>query len=260
MGIGLHLTWDSRHFGLQMAQIESLYVFDESPLVRYEAGSALLTQLCHEERERGTRYLFIKSNAWDTPLTHALEDAGFRLVVTNVTSFIRAHDVEFERFPRLCLVRDAHDEDIPVLTEIARRGFGSQTGHDRFHADWTLSKARSDDLMAQWVANSFHGFADFVLTAEKHDQPVGFMTANLQRDLWERLGYSVSSFGVGAVSPAAKGAFMALVMEVASRLVARGARAVEMTTQIGNLEVHNTWEALGIRVCRSHHVFRKWLA
>lgn len=253
------LEWDSRHFGFPVSRIDHLYAFGSDPGARGAAYAVLLAQVCAGEEARGTRYLVTRIAAADVAAVHALEDAGFRLLETLVFASIRARDVDFTRMRRMAHVRDAREEDLPALAAISREAFARAPAYDRFHADPLLPQEKCDELMGIWPVSSYHGFADFVLTAEKEGRPVGYMTAKRHRELWDALGYNVSALIMSGVSPKGTGAYAALVVEATTRLVADEAERVQASTQVYNTSVLNTWEFLGFRVNHSELTYRRWL-
>lgn len=249
------LDWDTKHFGIEMAKIEHLVAGDEYSK-SFDIKSALLSSLLKESLQKHVQHLTAAVYTEDISSLHALESKGFRIMDTHMSYSLDLHKCRPSEFKNQYVVREFRESDLEHLAKIARVSFtGGRIATDRFHADPSLSKEKSDELYVEWIVNSCRGLADVVLVAEIDDTPVGFLTCKILKSLDRKLGKRFGSIILNAVSPPArqKGVYSNLVNS-ALRWLAGQVDIVEVGTQIGNYVVQKVWTKFGFGLIRSQHL------
>jgi ribosomal protein S18 acetylase RimI-like enzyme len=189
---------------------------------------------------KGPLFAYAKAATHDVGRCHALEDAGFRLVDTQVLiekcPEVRAHVVPF--------VRRARAEDEDEVAAIAATSFR----WTRFHQDPVISKSRADAVKEAWVRSYFRGTrGDTCLVAERDGAIAGFVIA-FDGEAWATadlmaIGEAHRRMGIGRA--------LMLGFEHAYPNAAR----YRLGTQLANTPSLHMYHTLGYRIIESTYVF-----
>ena len=235
-----HLAWDSNHFGFGVGKISHLLIKNsKNPKFTIKALSLFI----EEAKKVGIKYIVCSLDARKGTGIQGLTAVGF------IPIEIRAHyfiDLKDFSYPKRFKVRLANPDDIESLAETAAN---TENPYDRFFGDPALDVAVVKDLMRLWVRNSITtSFADGVLVPDTGNinrvNPRAFCTFKTHQESWNEWGVKVSQPVLAAVSPELSGWYVKLMSELSYYLRELGAEKVFMTTQLGNLAVIRTWEAL----------------
>lgn len=249
-----HLEYDSAHFGLEEARLEPLI----TPATRgclsadiRDEGRGFAQNVIDQAGRRGYEHITAPIDTRDSLASAALQAAGFTMVDTTVIYRLELADHKPARYP--VSVRPACREDIHGLREIASACFGDRRHNaNRFNCDPAFDPEKVAEMYAQWAERSVEGpMADLVLVYEAERKPAGFITVALDRQ------NSAARIPLNAVASAQQGTgiYTALVRAALGWLVERGAKRVEIRTQIGNMAVHRTWQRLGALLASASHTF-----
>lgn len=251
--------WDSEILGVPTFWCRVPTVWGEGGGVA-AAAAGLAAGILDRVRARGGELVMIRVDARDVALARALEDAGFRLMDTNVT-FLARLDEEPWRSPEAgsgATLDHARPDDLSALERIARNFRSSH-----FHADPRLAHV-ADELYVHWTRNSLATRADAVLVVRDAatSTPVGFVTCVLDRRL--AAGDHPRRHGIielVAVDAGAQGAGVgrALVRAALEWFRAAGATSVEVGTQVINSRAVRLYQNSGFRSVAFSHTFHAWL-
>ena len=253
------LGWDSGVLGLRAGRVALLELSQElrsSRAPTLKAARALGAALAGAARASGTRHVSARLDARDIVLIQALEEQGFRLVdaILKFSLDLRLPPPPVDGV----VVRDAREEDLGRLRELAAVGFV----HDRFHNDPALAAAAADRLHAEWVENSVRGgYGCGVLVAESEGQPAGFFILAEDPHAREALGVGIGTLVLITVAREARRRGIARALSLASvaRLRDRGNRFAEVGTQLGNVAASNVYLDAGFRLMHTSVSLRLWL-
>lgn len=248
------LPWDTAFFGYAVARLNA--VFSATPPLDRPGSdrSGAVAELVWRARARGVRYLFSAVDPRDVALMRALADNGFALIETRVHQHRSLRDFRpAERYS----IRAARGEDLPLLERTAREMVNP---YDRFHADPFIPRADADRLMTTWVrASVVERFADATYVPD-HEAPEAFCTTKRHEEHWGRWGMAlVQPVVLGAVAPTFKGWYRKLISEICWLLAEGRGEHAFFVTQVTNRAAMRSVEALGFRIGRGEHVFRKVL-
>jgi dTDP-4-amino-4,6-dideoxy-D-galactose acyltransferase len=148
------------------------------PVARVRGGTLTLDKRRDIDRwceERGIRCLYFLA-AFDDPMTvRCAEDGGFHLVDARMT-FQRPTE-HLERLvqdarPPWATIRLAVQSDLEPLRQIAAESFLDT----RFYFDQHFPREKCGAYFERWLVDSFKGFADLILVADRDGEPVGCAT------------------------------------------------------------------------------------
>ncbi|MBI5670376.1 MAG: GNAT family N-acetyltransferase [Chloroflexi bacterium] len=188
----------------------------------------------------------------------AMEQHGFLLMDT-LLYFTRDLTMDTLPSPPLregglnrVVVRPARADEAETVGELAARAFAGYNGH--YHADTRLDRAACDAVYRDWAVRSClsQQVADKVLVAEADGRMAGFVTIKKRGDLGEGPLYGVEPAAHGR---GIGGALMAAAM---MWLKQRGARRMEMSTQVTNVPSQKVWVRLGFEPAHAEYTFHKW--
>jgi GNAT superfamily N-acetyltransferase len=229
-----HLEWDSRFFGVEIAQVASGRL--DPPTV------AAVDRWCAARRIDCLYFLADEPGA----ATACAEAAGFHLVDVRVELVRALAPNPAASDPR---IRPAEARDLPALRAIAR------TSHrdSRFYRDERFPRDRCDALYETWIEKSCQGRAAGVLVADLDGTVGGYVTCELPSSAAGRIG-------LFAVAPAERGRGIgaALVASALDWLGARGAATVAVATQGRNVAAQQLYQAAGFRSAALRLWYHRW--
>jgi ribosomal protein S18 acetylase RimI-like enzyme len=260
------LAWDSEQFGTPAGRLDYLIPAAGPGRDRREARDRLAMRLRVAARAvveaataAGLRHLSARVDAREVMTVQALEAAGFQ-VVDGLLRFAVEVGGPAPSSGRAVTfsVRDAVPEDIPLLRTLALHAFV----HDRFHNDPALAPGVADRLHAAWVENAVRGgTADGVIVATAGDRIAGFFVLALDHDAQTHFGFAIGTLLLIGVDEAwrRRGVALALSQAGTAWLAARGARRVEVGTQLANLAAANLYAKAGFRLVQTS-ISLRWVA
>lgn len=228
------LEWDSRHFGLEIAQMD-----------RAPATDAELIATMREARRSGIDCVYCLVAADDFELAWRLESVGFTA---------RDLRLEFQRTVDVSSAVDASEirlytgADLGALARMSATGFPGT----RFGADPGFPRTEVAMLYDVWLRNSVSGYADAVLVVGPVGVPQGFVTLH-------STGPS-ARIGLIAVDPAARGCGVGqrLVAEANRWASARGSRELRVVTQGRNTAAQRLYQRCGFLTATAHTWYHAW--
>jgi dTDP-4-amino-4,6-dideoxy-D-galactose acyltransferase len=253
-----HLEWDSRFFGVEIAQVAT-GTLDAAAIGAVDRWCA----------DRQIDCLYFLADA-PGPSTACAEDAGFHLVDVRVELTRALAPAPSDLPPRTPAapadatphglaspvasarrVRPAEPRDVPALRAIAR------TSHrdSRFYRDERFPRARCDALYETWIEKSCQGAAAAVLVADTGGIAAGYVTC-------EQPAETVGRIGLFAVAAEARGrgAGTALVASALAWLAARGVETVGVATQGRNVAAQQLYQTAGFRTAALRPWYHRWRA
>jgi dTDP-4-amino-4,6-dideoxy-D-galactose acyltransferase len=146
-------------------------------------------------------------------------------------------------------VRDAIEEDIPNLRELARVSHRDS----RFYYDGNFSDQACDQLYETWIEKSCRGWANRVLVAEEGGHVQGYLTCLLPDT-------GRGQIGLVAVSDTAqgKGIGAALVTSAIRWFATERAENVSIVTQGRNVRAQRFYQRCGFAVRSVEFWFHRW--
>lgn len=196
-----------------------------------------------EVQERpGPVFMYAKIPTTWLAAVQACEDAGFRLVDTNVT-FDKKSEPGGPPAGYPFQVRPARPEDRAGVTDLARRSFV----YSRFHLDPDVPRAVADAIKGGWVDNFFTGKrGDAMIVAAEGSRIVGFLQLLY-------VGADTTVIDLIAVDEAYRGRGLAGAMiGLAQREPGRA--VMKVGTQAANITSMRMYEKIGFRLCETSYV------
>jgi ribosomal protein S18 acetylase RimI-like enzyme len=246
------LDWDTRLFGFPIARIGYLLSkknYGDPFVVKQKLISSLVNRCC----KNLLLHVSVRVNKEDLTSIHALESKSFRLMDVLVTySFdFRKHSTANLVIPNQ--IRRYKSDEIVELSEIARECFADYTvATDRFHADSTLPKEKSDLLYIKWLVDSSQDPLSEILVAEIDGKPVGFNICNIGKKTAKQLGFRLGNIALTAVKPSERGRSIATSLLSASLIwFADKVDIVETGGQVSNYAIQRAWVRVGFKITRS---------
>ncbi len=247
--------WDSKHFGVEIANIKYLFTSGEY----YERRQHAKKLLSHLATNSKFRLVITKSHTEDTPFIHALEDNSFQLMDTLVTYYFDFKN-KISDFKETCKIEPLKDET-PELKKIAKTSFSeTRVATDHFHADHRLDEAKSDSLYEKWIDDIKKDKNNFVLVAKIDNRAVGFTTGKINYELNRYSNKKIGSLVLSAVDPEYRQAQVYTSMiQAFLRWFSDKVDIVDLGTHVANYSVQRAWSKLGFRISRSQHTWHKWI-
>lgn len=229
--------WDTGHFGLKMAGIRHVYGAGDGEGPSVECYRRLLASVDAECRERDIQHMSLAADGADMRLIQAANLAGFVVVGANVNHFFipskDKHDLPGDRLSGQ--VRALQADDVPRIASAARGMFR----WTRFHADPWLDREKADELYERRLAQlAYDPTTARVYVVEHRDKPVGFMAARVVREAGIRVGI----LDLTVILAEARGLYYYLLLHALHDLA--DVDVIEMSTDLRNLVVRNTWARL----------------
>jgi len=245
------LEFDSDLFHMEEARLEPLLVPDyRGPLTGdvLEEAAAFTAKILNVAW-RQIDHITAPVKASDAFGLIVLQRGGFTMSDTIVV-----HGLDLSTLagsPSLASIREATDDDVDELEEIAAACFGSRAYNaNRFNCDPAFEPAAVESLYRQWISKSVRGvLADRILVQEVDGELAGFITVSIDLD------HATANIPLNAVAPAhqGRGVYTALVKAALTELKEMDVSTVEIRTQLPNLAVHRTWQRLGSVIVDTYH-------
>ena len=250
------LEWDSTHFGIETAKIDHLFASGDYFRSLY-IKQKLISQLLMECHDRLVLHLSARVSKEDLSSIHALESKSFRLMDVLVTySFYFKKQETREQVPAYP-VRPFEQSDLPKLIEISLECFGQKpVATDRFHADPVLSKEKSDELYAKWLANLSKDPSNVLLVAEISGNPVGFNVCTYDKVVADKIHLRIGSMVLTAVKPSERNKHVGFsLLDATISWFRDKIDIIESGGQISNYAIQKAWIKLGFKPTKSQCTF-----
>ncbi len=237
------LSWDTNFFGFRIARVRGNHLSDEQ-----------LPEILDWCIANKVRCLYFLAAVDDPHTVHLAEDAGFRQVDMRITfeRNLLDRNIQPVRNEREGIkIRPVEKGDVPLLQRIARDSYTMT----RFYFDEGFPRQRAGDLYDVWIKQSCEGYADQVLVAEFHNEPVGYITCHLSEREPE-----FGSIGLVGISPKTQGSGLGgLLIQrgldwYADRMVSR----VEVVTQGRNIKAQRLYQRCGFLTSNVQLWYHKW--
>jgi dTDP-4-amino-4,6-dideoxy-D-galactose acyltransferase len=217
-----YLEWDSNFFGYRIARVLTSRLNEQS------AGQ--IRSWC-DSQSIDCLYFLADSDHAET--VRLAEQAHFHLVDVRVTLAMKLASW-VPSGPVQDYVRCFKEEDLPALRAIARVSHRDS----RFYYDENLPHSLCDALYEAWIENSARGYAQAVLVAVVHDEPVGYISCHLA---------SAGRIGLFAVAENAQGQGLGqqLVFAAFRWFLDRKVPEVSVVTQGRNIRGQRLYQKCG---------------
>jgi RimJ/RimL family protein N-acetyltransferase len=253
--VGEKLEWDSKHFGVDIANIKYLFTSGD-----YFKRKKYLKKLLQNFAEISRFKLIItRSHTEDTALIHALEEQSFQLMDTLVTYYFDFKN-RISDFKETCKIEPLKNETSELI-KIAKTSFSeTKMATDHFHADHHLDEAKSDTLYEKWIEEASNDKNSVVLVATLDNRPVGFTTAKINYRLNNYSNKKIGSMILSAVDPEYRQAqIYTSMIQAGLRWFSDKVDIIDLGTHVANYSVQRAWSKLGFRIVRSQHTWHKWI-
>jgi ribosomal protein S18 acetylase RimI-like enzyme len=239
------LPWDTEFFRFPIAKLhpESL-ASSRSP-----SSWQVVDRWCADHNVR-CLYCII---APDFGMTRLLESVGANLVdVKMMYAWTAARSA---RSPILTTptprVREAHDQDMPALEDIAGR-----VHRGRFHNDGRFPRDKCDELYRIWIRKGRYEMKNHVLFAEDGGVALGYCACARSVENGEAVG-KVEIIGVDERARG-KGVGRELVAAALRWFVDNGMQTVRLVTEASNLAAQPLYQRFGFTTTDCQFSYHKW--
>lgn len=189
-------------------------------------------------------FIYTKAPTNGLELINALEDAGFRLIESNLQLEKSMNPMPEPINPNR--VRFAVPEDEAAVRCVSEHSFV----YSRFHLDPSISNNLADKVKAAWAANYFAGQrGDAMVLGEDQGKVVGFLQLIFQGD--------VLVIDLIAVDPAQHKMGLARDMIAFAQCNLPHFRLFRVGTQVSNVPSIRLYEKLGFRIVKSQYVLHR---
>ena len=235
---------DTAHFGVRIARVQ---LTDESSLEQAQA-------YC---RDNAVAMLIARCSTENIATINAAEAAGFRLMDTLVYYWQKPEPKEVGASAAGVAgldIRAVRSGDAAAVRILSASCFEGYRGH--YHADPRLDPARCDQAYADWAYRSCleRGPDSEVFVGEIAGEVVAFTT--VVRHPADGMGENLL-IGVAA-EHRRHGIYGVMVSEALAWCGRKGCPQMQLSTQITNVPVQNTWMRLGFRLRESCYTLHKW--
>lgn len=174
-----------------------------------------------------------------TDIAAKLQDAGFRLIDTNVQMERPAWPAGRSRASRFAVAADRTS-----VERIAEKGFS----YSRFHLDPLIPRSVADRIKRAWAGNYFEGSrGDAMVVAEVGGEVAGFMQIIRQGD--------VIIYDLCAIDDRFRGKGLARDLIAFAEANIPGIELVRLGTQIANASAMRSWLADRFQFVSASYVF-----
>lgn len=249
------LAWDSEHFGISIGELSPLKSPDNAVVNDDDVrnGVALVQQVCSDAFKSGAKLIYASVSSADSLSQRALCKSDFVLMDSLVTHRLEFSSLKIQpqKSPN---VRLATAADLPAIEQISAECFGDRTYNvNRLNSDPALDQTKVDQLYRLWMTNSVNGkLADEVFVYEENGKVLGFVTLKLPAN-----DDASIPLNAVAVDSHGKGIYTKMVHHVVAHVKEKGAKAIEIKTQLPNVSVHKAWARMGAAVVDSVHRFHR---
>lgn len=246
------LNWDTEHFGFPIAKISHLLSRGDYQ-ASFEVKKKLISAALKKCYLNLLLHLSARVNKEDLASIHALESSSFLLMDVLVTYFFDFRKQSIGKPLGAFHVRPYKPSEILRLSEIAQICFGDENvATDRFHADPTLPRSKSDLLYVKWLVASAQEPSSEILVVEWDGKPVGFNICKIGKSVNDQLGLRIGVIELTAVHPSMRGKQVATSLLEASLAWFSGkVDLVETGGQASNYAIQRAWVRTGFKVVRS---------
>jgi GNAT superfamily N-acetyltransferase len=235
-----HLDWDSEFFGCRIARVV-VPCLTEISIAQIEAWCATERIDC--------LYLLVDSS--DIKTARIAEEKSFRLVDIRITLGLSAMDIGAGVDSSSCKIRDATENDIPVLRAIARDAHRDS----RFYYDRRFPKEKCDELFETWIEKSCRGWAAKVIVADEGNGAEGYLTCHTEpsgRGQIRLVGVAERARGRGLGSRLVKGG--------TQWFAKNGAIEISVATQGRNISAQRLYQKHGFAPLSVGVWFHRWFS
>ncbi len=231
------LEWDSKFFGRRIGRVNGSRLSEE-----------LVSQIegwCGRHR---IECLYFLADATDGLTVRSAQANMFRFVDVRVTMDLRVEAIGDDKSAQ-AKVRDAGEDDIPKLRELARDSHRDT----RFYYDGNFSDSECDKLYEEWIEKSCRGWADRVLVAEERGELCGYLTCHLRNA-------GSGQIGLVGVSEKArgKGIGIELLSSAIQWFAKKEAENVSVVTQGRNVRAQRFYQRCGFATRSVEYWFHRW--
>jgi ribosomal protein S18 acetylase RimI-like enzyme len=218
------LDWDSKHFGLEIAQID-----------RPPDDEEQIAGLMREAQDRNIDCIYCLLDADDHARAWRLEDAGFVTRDLRLEFILSLDRARLDAGPDVGVLRPCVDADVDRLAALASSAFEGT----RFAADPYFPRSRVASLYDVWLRNSVAGFADAVLVLGTVGRPSGFVTLHSDG--------AKARIGLIAVDPQSRGNRYGRTLVAGARqwAIERGCTELRVITQGSNTAAQRLYQNCG---------------
>ncbi len=229
------LDWDSNFFGFRIAQA-----------IPDRLTEKLARDVVAWCAANDVRCLYFLAAPDDPETAMAAAKYGFHPVDIRVTM---DRDLNHSIPSPKDSIRRYRTEDLGALRDIAAVSHRDS----RFYFDGRFPRERCDALYRTWIERSCQGYAREVLVAERHSEPVGYITCHLSE-------YGAGSIGLIAVGEAARGAGAGrdLVNASLEWFARENAACVRVVTQARNAAALRLYSACHFRTRTTSLWYHYW--
>lgn len=263
------LPWDSSAFGLRMGKI----VHVVGPIDYKESLSifkVLVPFILQKSRDLGIEHLSLRVDTDDLAIIHGVEEAGFRLMDSIVTSiFDLKKGVSPVRSPRLrrgshlrrltsngVKIRPYEEKDLEGLREMTRGLFK----FGRFHTDPNLPDKACEELYVKWIERDTGGYADTILLSEQNSQITGFIACLINEDFNRHFGTNLGTIDLFGVRAQSQGRGVGTHLIRAALEWFKGkVDLMRSGTMIKNYPAIRIYQKVGFKIVGTNFSFHKWL-
>ncbi len=250
-GFGLYRTskFDSDILKKNVGKVDHIVVAENSA---DEDVEQLVADMISSFKENNLDYVTCRLSAANIKVIHGLEKNGFQLVDGYLVLLQQLKVIEGESS---IVVREATEEDIPVLQKIAPTFI-----YSRFFRDQLVGEEAATKMHEEWIKNSvLKKVADQVFVAEVDGQVIGFVTVEIDHDSEQYLDLKMGHIPLIGVAREYRGQHIAQVLTryvMNNYFKEENVAVVRIETQLINVPATRTYEQLGFRMVDSALTFR----
>jgi len=238
------LPWDSAFFGVSIARARTSHL-DES-------SCKVMLEWCGSRRIDCLYFLCpVDDGATQRLLTdHAFQSVGVKVTLSrSVGSDSGRVSGQF---------RPATSDDIPRLRAIATVSHRDT----RFYADGHFDPARCDELYATWIEKSVHGYATYVIVADRDGAAVGYITLHLDTDDAAAAAAGTARIGLFGVDERWRGQGIGrdLLRHAVQMLQEEGVENASVVTPGGNTVALTLYTSAGFRRTDVSVWYHRWFS
>ena len=246
--------WESEQLGFPCAILE-LHMQEGDVSTRMATASLLIHEAVSGCRMAGVRFLTTKVLSDRFPIIHSLEDAGFRLMDTEMLllakhpseSLIEIPGVRFEL---------RNQELVDGIEKIE-----SLFSMNRIYSDSRIADSEAKALWQRSIIDSCKGYADEYLLANSDQGPLGIITFKYDTSLQEFCDQKICSFfRIGSRKGQKHIGLEVAMMSQGIRMAEKKAAHIIVETQSRNAAALKLCQDSGFEIIDSRFSFHLWLS